>query len=92
VLKGGMRTLDGVMKKFIEKGFELALERRPTQRVYERKMDGDTEAKLLTLCCCEPPKGYSKWSFRLLADHMVEFKYVDTIYHLTGRSVLKKRT
>lgn len=90
VLKVSMRTIDRVKKKFIEEGFEAVLERRPTQRIYERKMDGDTEAKLVTLCCSEPPKGFSKWSFRLLADKMVELKYVENISHVTVRSVLKK--
>jgi transposase len=90
VLKVGMRTIDRVKKKFIEEGFEAALERRPTQRVYERKMDGDIEAKLVTLCCSEPPKGFAKWSLRLLADKMVELKYVESITHVTVRSVLKK--
>ncbi len=90
VLKVGMRTIDRVKKKFIEEGFEAVLERRPTQRIYERKMDGDTEAKLVTLCCSEPPKGFAKWSFRLLADKMVELKYVESISHVTVRSILKK--
>ena len=90
VLKVSMRTIDRVKKKFIEEGFEAALERRPTQRVYEKKMDGDLEAKLVTLCCSEPPKGYAKWSLRLLADKMVELKYVESITHVTVRSVLKK--
>ena len=90
VLKVGMRTIDRVKRKFIEEGFEAVLERRPTTRVYERKMDGDTEAKLITLCCSEPPKGYAKWSLRLLADKMVELHYVDSITHVTVRNVLKK--
>lgn len=90
VLKVGMRTIDRVKKKFIEEGLEAALERRPTARVYEKKMDGDTEAKLITLCCSEPPKGFAKWSLRLLADRMVELKYVESITHVTVRSVLKK--
>jgi len=90
VLKVGMRTIDRVKKKFIEEGFEAVLERRPTRRVYERKMDGDTEAKLITLCCSEPPRGYSKWSLRLLADKMVELHYVESITHVTVRNVLKK--
>lgn len=90
VLKIGMRTIDRVKKKMVEEGFEAALERRPTQRIYEKKMDGDTEAKLITLCCSEPPKGYAKWSFRLLADKMVELKFVESISHVTVRSVLKK--
>jgi len=90
VLKVGMRTIDRVKKKFIEEGFESVLERRPTRRIYETKLDGDVEAKLVTLCCSEPPKGFAKWSLRLLADKMVELNYVESISHVTVRSVLKK--
>ena len=90
VLKVGMRTIDRVKKRFIEEGFEAVLERRPTKRVYEKKVDGDAEAKLVTLCCSKPPKGFAKWSLRLLADKMVELKYVENISHVTVRSVLKK--
>lgn len=90
VLKIGMRTIDRVKKKFAEEGLEAVLERKPTSRVYEKKMDGDTEAKLITLCCSEPPKGFAKWSLRLLADKMVELKYVESITHVTVRNVLKK--
>jgi hypothetical protein len=90
VLKIGMRTIDRVKRKFIEEGFEACLERRPTTRVYETKTDGDVEAKLVTLCCSEPPKGYAKWSLRLLADKMVELNYVESISHVTVGSILKK--
>ncbi len=90
VLKIGMRTIDRVKKRFVEESMEAVLERRPTQRVYATKIDGDSEAKLVTLCCSEPPKGYAKWSLRLLADKMVELKYVESISHVTVRSVLKK--
>lgn len=90
VLRVGMRTIDRVKKKFVEEGFEASLERRITSRVYEKKSDGDVEAKLVTLCCSEPPKGYAKWSLRLLADKMVELNYVESISHVTVRSVLKK--
>lgn len=90
VLKIGMRTIDRVKKKFFEEGMEAALERKPTSRIYERKVDGDVEAKLVTLCCSDPPTGYAKWSLRLLADKMVELKYVDSISYVTVREVLKK--
>jgi transposase len=90
VLKVGMRTIDRVKKKFIEEGLEACLERRPTSRIYEPKIDGDVEAKLVALCCSEPPKGFAKWSLRLLADKMVELNYVESISHVTVRSVLKK--
>jgi len=90
VLKVGMRTIDRVKKKFIEDGLEECLERRLTSRTYESKTDGEVEAKLITLCCSKPPKGYAKWSLRLLADKMVELNYVESISHVTVRSVLKK--
>lgn len=90
VLRIGMRTIDRVKKRFVEEGFEATLERRPTQRVYERKVDGDVEAKLVALCCSAPPEGYARWSLRLLADKMVELEYIDKISHVTVGYVLKK--
>ncbi|NEW79197.1 MAG: helix-turn-helix domain-containing protein [Gelidibacter sp.] len=90
VLKIGMRTIDRVKKKFIEEGFDISIERKPTTRVYDIKVDGDMEAKLVSLCCSEPPKGFAKWSLRLLADKMVELKYAESITHVTVGSVLKK--
>jgi hypothetical protein len=85
-----MRTIDRVKKRFVEGGVEGALTRKPTSRVYERKVDGDVEAKLISLCCSNPPEGFAKWSLRLLADKMVELDYVDSISHVTVRNVLKK--
>ena len=90
VLKIGMRTIDRVKMKFFNEGLESVLERRPTSRVYDTKVDGDIEAKLITLCCSEPPEGFAKWSLRLLADKMVELNYIESISHVTVRSVLKK--
>ncbi len=90
VLKVGARTIDRVKKKFIDEGFESALERRLSTQTYTKKMDGYLESKLVTLCCSEPPEGFSKWSLRLLADKMIELEYVDYISHVTVREVLKK--
>ena len=90
ILKVGERTIDRVKKKFIESGFESVLERRPSSQMYKRKVDGDLEAKLVTLCCSTPPEGFSKWSLRLLADKLIELNYVDYISHITVRDVLKK--
>ena len=90
ILKVGDRTIDRVKKKFIEEGFESILERRPSIQNYTKKIDGDLEAKLVTLCCSEPPKGFAKWSLRLLADKMVELNYIDYISHVSVREVLKK--
>lgn len=90
VLKVAMRTIDRVKKRFLDEGLGGVLERRPSSRVYEKKADGDVEAKLVALCCSEPPKGYAKWSLRLLADKMVELDYVESISHVTVGGILKK--
>lgn len=90
ILRIGERTIDRVKKKFIEEGFESVLERRPSTQNYTKKVDGDLEAKLVTLCCSDPPEGFSKWSLRLLADKMVELNYVDYISHVTVGEILKK--
>jgi hypothetical protein len=90
ILRVGERTIDRVKKKFIEEGFDSVLERRASSRNYTKKVDGDIEAKLVTLCCSDPPEGFAKWSLRLLADKMVELNYVDYISHVTVGEVLKK--
>ena len=90
VLKIGMRTIDRVKKRFVEEGFEAALKMAPTSRVYEKMVDGDMEARLIALACGEPPKGYARWSLRLLADKLVELRYVDDISYETVRRTLKK--
>lgn len=90
VLGISLRKLDRVKKRFVEEGLETALGRRPSQRRYERKADGEFEARLVALSCSEPPKGYSQWSLRLLADRVVELDYIDSISYETVRRVLKK--
>ena len=90
ILRIGDRTIDRIKKKFFEDGFEGVLERRPSLQNYTKKMDGDLEAKLVALCCSEPPEGYAKWSLRLLADKLVELNYVESISHVSVRRALKK--
>jgi len=90
VLKIGMRTIDRVKKRFVEEGFDAALKMAPTSRVYDKLVDGDMEAHLIALACGEPPKGYARWSLRLLADKLVELRYAEDISYETVRRTLKK--
>lgn len=90
ILKIGMRTIDRVKKRFIEEGLEAALKMAPTSRIYDKLVDGDMEAHLIALACGEVPKGYARWSLRLLADKMVELRYADQISYETVRRTLKK--
>ena len=90
VLRIGMRTIDRVKKRFVEEGMESCLERHPVNREYACKVDGDFEAKLVSLCCSTPPEGFARWSLRLLADTVVELGYIDSISHVSVGNVLKK--
>jgi transposase len=90
ILKIGMRTIDRIKQKCVEGGLERALERAASSRVYEKKVDGDLEAKIVQLCCSEPPKGFSKWALRMLADKVVELGYVDKLSHVSVYNTLKK--
>ena len=90
VLKVSARMIDRVKQRFVEEGFEACLDRKPMSRTKEKKVDGDLEAQLIALSCSDAPGGYARWSLRLLAEKMVELKYVDTISHETIRKVLKK--
>lgn len=90
ILKISMRKIDRVKSRFVLEGLDEALTKKKPDRIYDKKTDGDFEARLIALSCSEPPKGHSRWSLRLLADKMVELEYVDKISHETVRQVLKK--
>ena len=90
VLNTSMRKIDRVKKRFVTDGLDVALEGKKSDRVYEKKADGDFEAHLIALSCSSPPEGYARWSLRLLADRVVELNYIDGISHETVRRVLKK--
>lgn len=55
------------------------------------KLDGESEAKIIALACSKPPKGYSRWSIRLLRDKAVELQLVDEVSRMTIQRLLKKR-
>lgn len=85
VLKIGMRTIDRIKQRFVIEGFDAALGVAPTSRIYKIKIDKETESRLISIACSEPPKGFGKWSLRLLADRMIELDYVNEISHETIR-------
>lgn len=67
------------------------MEREPQSGSRQPRLDGEQEAKLITLSCSEPPDGHSRWTLKLLADQMVALAHVDSVCSETVRKVLKKR-
>jgi hypothetical protein len=83
-------TVSRVRKHYVQEGLQKAINRRPPNREYHRKLDGKQEARLVALACSEPPEGQARWSLRLLADRMVELEVVEEISYQTVRRTLKK--
>ncbi len=85
-------TVLRVRRRFVMEGLTATLERKRPDRVYERVLDGEQEAKLIALACSAAPDGADRWSLRLLADELVRLEVVPTISHETVRQALKKTT
>jgi len=87
----GTATVERVRRRFVEDGLEMALSPyRSPRREYRPKLDGEQEARLITLACSQPPEGRARWTLRLLADAMVELELVESLSHETVRQTLKK--
>ena len=86
-----VRCIEKWRQRAVEEGPLAILERKPrlTPPVAP-KLDGDGEARLTKLACSVPPEGRSRWTLRLLAEHLVELEVVAGISHETVRQVLKK--
>jgi hypothetical protein len=75
-------------------------EREGIDRVLNRKLretppvvpivTGEVEAKIIALCCGEPPEGYSRWTLRFLGSKAVELGIVEHISAPAVGNLLKK--
>jgi transposase len=88
----GLATVARVRQRFVDEGLDAALVPRPTSRVYAHKLDGENEARLVTLACSAPPEGRSRWTLALLADRLVALGHVadGRLSYETVRRTLKK--
>ena len=87
------QTVFNVRKRYHEQGLKAALDRKI--RKYppiEPIIDGHKEAQLIAIACSQPPDGFSRWTFKLLSERMVELELVETISPKTVERALKKRT
>jgi transposase len=86
----GRASVERIRKRFVEEGLEAVLNPKPSQRVFERKMDGKAEAHLIALACGAPPESRARWTLRLLGDQLVALEHVESVSYETVRRVLKK--
>ena len=83
-------TIENTRKQCVSDGLEAAISRKKPSRTRTIIIDGDAEAHLTALACGKAPDGRARWTLRLLAERMVELKYIDSISHEGVRQTLKK--
>ena len=84
------RTVEQIRERCVCEGLQAALERRKRSRERSRVLDGEGEARLVSLACSGPPQGRARWTLKLLGDRLVELDVVESISTEAVRQVLKK--
>ena len=85
------KTVENVRQRFVESGFDVALHGKKRDSPPTAKLlDGEQEAKIIAMRLGTPPKGYGKWTLRLLARKVVELEIIDSVSYQTVRRTLKK--
>lgn len=81
-------TISTWAKKYKENGLAFLEDKPRTGRPVG--LSGSDRAKITAIACSEPPKGYARWSLRLLADKLIELEIVESISFKQVGLVLKK--
>jgi transposase len=89
VLHVGISTVERTRKRFVEGGLEGALFEKPRPGKAP-KLTPKQEARLVAVACSDPPEGRTRWTLRLLSQHLVELEVVDAISRECVRRTLKK--
>ena len=86
------RTVSNALRDFITaESIETFLRRKQRETPpVPPKVTGELEARIIMLACGKAPKGYSRWTLRLLAEKCVELHYFGTLSHMTISRLLKK--
>ena len=80
-------------EKLVTEGLDAVLTRKRQETPpIEPIFDGERQAQLIALACSEPPAGHARWTIRLLAEHVVERKIVESAHSNTVARALKKTT
>lgn len=86
-----VRSVQGLRKRLVEEGLDVALVRKKQVRPsVERMFDGEKEARLIAVACGAKPEGRARWTLELLADRMVALQVVEHCSPQTVMRVLKK--
>lgn len=85
----GLSTVHRTRQRFVDEGLTAALSER-SRSGSPPVLTGKQAAFLIALACSTPPAGRQRWTMKLLADRLVEWRQIDTIAPNTVGRVLKK--
>lgn len=77
-------------RAYVTAGLDAALTPTAPDRMDRRTLDGAHEAQLVALACSTPPQGRTRWTRRLLAEHLVRREVVAAVSHETVRQTVKQ--
>jgi len=81
-------TVQNIREAYCSKGLKCLYEKpRPGRPCL---IDGDIEAKIVTIACSEPPEGRERWTIRLIAERLVALDCMEDISHQGVYKRLKK--
>jgi transposase len=84
-------TVYNVSRQYATEGLDAVLKRKKREvPPVPSKITGETEAKIIALCCGKPPEGRARWTLRLLEEKTVELGIAETISDNTIGRLLKK--
>lgn len=84
------QTVYNVRKRFFHAGLDAATKEKPRPGA-PTILDAKGEAFAIATACSNPPEGRTSWTMQMIADKLVELKYVDSISDETVRLRLKKK-
>jgi len=84
-----LATVYNLAKRYQQEGLASALREKPRPG-QPSKFDQALQAQLTALACSTAPDGHCRWTLRLLADKLVELRWVDSISHQAVAEQLKK--
>ncbi len=84
-----LATIFNIRRRYCQGGLERAI-CEAARSGQPPKFTGKSMARITAIACSKPPEGRSRWSLRLLADHIVELDIVETISYQSVRTILKK--
>jgi transposase len=83
-------TVYHTLKDYCTCGLEYTLKFKRTKATNPPIVTGEAQARIITLACGEPPRGFRRWTVRLLTERVVELKILEHVSRETVRGTLKK--